>query len=702
MGVYPPSASANQSILPDFPLSIINWYKGGEKSQAINACYDALPEISFPKGCAVNEGIINSLVTYRNKVWKGHGAVKVNKAELGKRVESLEQLVFHLYESIEFYDGINLIYVNEVRLPSDGVYEIGSTSLMGVNNEHLKLRTQKALTQGEIYLVLNGGSDEASEIALSPFAEWQEDSEGRLSFFYFNDAQRSKIEYLDYANGSFYYHKELKEDFQKILDISLQESSDNYEYIHFKFTQEERKKKSEEMYIHGKQLAHEKKWEDALIVFENALEWYKDAGIMIARAEMLINLKEDEEYIVSILESAAELDPDNKDIARLKRELQKKTEEGPIEEEKIKVDYNDYESYKDHIYTIYDRFMPKKLVGQGAYVVLGAVIAANLLIALAMYLLDSGYLLQKYWIAVLSLVVLETLILITIPIMKSYYSGVYYQLYSQVSNMKPERFNEWYRERVFNMFGHVRVDESGRLYFDKKKEELFTIASIGYVVIWTLPMPVYFSLDTLPFALAALQLLHLIILWIVVSQVLRPLIMSSMLISSFSKLSLNPAISDSNNQGFKALLGGFLKLMGQFAMFWLFFWTYLGVVCINPHYIDFFGVIPSCALIFSWTILTPLNIKKSSRKAQQNCLLKYQTHTIDAFNAFLKDPDEPKKKRLNWLLSSEKDLRAMIKKTISLKQNIAIILTNVWVFLCCALYFLYRLGVLSDWYARIF
>jgi hypothetical protein len=65
---------------------ISNWFIGESASKEIRDCFQELPEIAFQKGYQEIEGIVNSLVTYRNKVWKGHGAFITKDTTLKERV----------------------------------------------------------------------------------------------------------------------------------------------------------------------------------------------------------------------------------------------------------------------------------------------------------------------------------------------------------------------------------------------------------------------------------------------------------------------------------------------------------------------------------------------------------------------------------------------------------------------------------------
>jgi hypothetical protein len=441
-------------------------------------------------------------------------------------------------------------------------------------------------------------------------------------------------------------------------------------------------------------------------LFEYALEWYKDPQIMLERCKMLIKLGESSEYIETLLGAVEEVDPENRDLAKVKEELYSAVEtDKDYMSAESGIDYTAYESYKDHIYTLYDCIIPARNGSGGSLKLLLVLLAFNIILGAVMYITNSAVFLN-YGISILLLSIMEIMMLLLVPRAKNHYVSIYYHLYSQISNMKKERYNKWFLSSLYKMFGHITPDAKRVPRFRRKNEKVFIAVSSIFVVVWSFGQ-VY--LYALPPGIALPMLLIGIPFWSVAAYAVRMMLMTTLFISSFSKLSLNPAISESNNQGFVSILSGFLKTFKMFMFFLPFFILYFIFVNPSSHSNDLFstgfsvvGFSAITIIIFIWSVMVPLQIRKSAKNAQLNCLLRYQTHTIDAFNAFIKDPNDIRKRKLEWLLSAERDLRRMTSSIIKFKQTVFIIFANLWAVFCSLTLASYNFGLLDKWFSKLF
>ena len=370
-----------------FLLKIKQWYNGDKPDKEILNCYkDALPEISFQKGLSAVAGITESLVTYRNKLWKGHGASSVKEQSLIKRIPALELLLIHLLQSADFLPGLNLFWVNTSEVIDKNRQNGKGTSLAGTELAHCEY-ISKEYEPGEIYIAYsptNKAELDREPIVLSPMVEWQKNENGDFRFYFYNDGKRTKLEYLCYTDGSFYHHREVKDKLEKVFGVHLSKGSEDNEYIMYNFSEEERMEKcrnysniAQEKYTKGN-------FEDAIVYYEQALEWHRTPDLIVDMCQAMYKLKEDPEYIHSILEEAFELSPDFQPALQLLAKLKGVDTEKNIDDDDRKLDL------KEGNFTYCDLMVPAKFRNISLLVVIMAVFAYFTITSLGMALLDKS------------------------------------------------------------------------------------------------------------------------------------------------------------------------------------------------------------------------------------------------------------------------------------------------------------------------
>ena len=205
---------------------VAEWLFGTVPSQEILKHYAALPEVSFPPGRGQVAGILNSLVTYRNQVWKGHGVAVVSEDSLAGRVAAIEQLFVVLFATAPFFQQMNLFYVKEVKKVGKNKHEANCASLVGAQLDFAKY-VYDDFEPKEIYLAPTRETElKAEPLMISPLAEMQVNN-NNLQFYFFNDAKRSKLQYLSYADGSFYYFKEDRSKSEKWNGLGISRFGNN-------------------------------------------------------------------------------------------------------------------------------------------------------------------------------------------------------------------------------------------------------------------------------------------------------------------------------------------------------------------------------------------------------------------------------------------------------------------------------------------
>lgn len=415
----------------------------------------------------------------------------------------------------------------------------------------------------------------------------------------------------------------------------------------------------------GKQLYEEEKYEEALTEFEKAERLYPDDEITYFI--YLSRKRIDPKYCVPEIEESTNFK--ERDV--------------------------NFETFKSNVFTVFDYIMPKRLVGfntlgKGCYVTIFFVLLFNIITTLLIYMADKEYF-RQYWLAPLSLTVLEFMVLVTITKQKEYYLQNYYRINKQIAEMKIQRYFYWFTDYIYRMFGYVRAEKEKdsiktKLKLDFKRERLFFLLIFLFIVIWSVFAYIMQGMDRLKPLVSIMQCLQVTIFWTIIAFMLRILIMTAKFVYDFGKQSLKPPITESNNQGFSIFLGGYMKLLGLFFIFWIFFWLYFSVVCVEPHNVDIVGVALAWILVCLWTIRLPINLRFVSKQAFNNSLFKYQVSVLKAYDEFCRNPNTNTKENLKDLHDSEEIIKKMTIKTLKPKHILAILFVNIWVFACGAVY----------------
>lgn len=280
-------------------------------------------EIHFERRQPPVAALFASLGNYRNK--RAHGA-SISGEALAKSVEYLEFALAFLLESAAFFCEMDLFYVYEV-VERKNSREVRVNSLRGVRKGSKEYKSETPPNPSEIYLcALNDQHKVNHLVQLSPLVEWRPKVgfKNESEFYFFNNANRTNLEFLSYVDGQNFYHRDLKPELGAIIDgISLEkiENKEDYEYIIYNFTEEERKEKGRELYDRGLELAAKQQWESALMYYEEALIYQKSPEVILSQCKALKHLDENPDDIEFLLEDCFSIDPDYAPAYGFLREL---------------------------------------------------------------------------------------------------------------------------------------------------------------------------------------------------------------------------------------------------------------------------------------------------------------------------------------------------------------------------------------------
>lgn len=683
---------------------IKKWYNEGNISDDIHNCYQALPEISFPKGNSTAAGICESLVTYRNKIWKGHGASALTEDALKARIPALEALLFQLLKSATFLSNMNLFWVKESVVVDKNKQSARGTLLSGVEQKHCEY-VYSSFDPQEIYLAYSSSTESTltqEPLALSPMVEWVKGEGDHYKFYFFNDAKRTKLEYLCYSDGSFYHHREIKSKLADLFGVQLDKSSENYEHILHNYTDEQRKEKSDEIYHLGQEKYESGNFESALVDFEDALEWFRSAEVIIASCQALIALNEDPDYIRSNLEGAFELEPHNDSAARLLRQINNSRASGADPGSTSKI------NLKEGHFTYFDLLIPARFRDYSIIFWLMSAFAYFSLTTATLAFLDKENLSTNVSVNILYMVQVIVAILL-IYSARSRYLTSYFPLLGQLDNMRQDRFNNWFMLNYGKIFGNFKIsplknavsaEEEGNeegdvkhwnVSLDTKKDKFALVLSIAFISIFTLGAIPTQNLTDYLLPVLLIRLFNSCVLWIVMALLLRYVIFSTLFIKEYSKLQLNPVVSAAGNNGFGSLSKICTYNIIGLTFIWIINWSWNVIVINDPLYTDFWGLSLAFAIAIFWIVFVPRFILDALKLSKSNAIATYQSHVKHAFKKFIKDPEELTIERLNWLKENEHSVLNISTRVFSLWQWTVYAVCILIVILITVLYVIYRL-----------
>lgn len=675
----------------DHWLKIIRaWWKNETPSKNITELYNELPEITFPRGNSQNEGIVNSLVSYRNKVWKGHGAVIVKSDELNKRVIALETLLAELLTTADFLSNIQLFYTKNVQKISNNKFESNSISLNG-NKLFPKKYIYEDFEIGEIYLTYETQNElSIKPITLSPLIEFKTNSNGDQRIYFFNDARRTKLEYLSHLDGTFYYHKEIKKELEKLLHISLESSGENFEEILRNYSEEERKERGHTYYLRAKELVSEGKYDSALVVFEESLEWYRTANVIIEMCKTMMILGDEKEYILNNLEYVFEMDPNNTEAKQLSEEIASgKISQNQFNEKELSIE----ELLKEN-YVLYDLLVPPKYRTYSMPILLIFVLLLFSISAYFIYLFE-GQSNNFNSISPLLMMAQSIIMVIGVYLTKSHFLDSYFGLIGQINNMRVQRFNKWFKTTYDQIFGHFKkkIDKSGNteITLDFKAEKIFLIFSIAFVIIFSSTAITVQGMSDFPAHIILIHLLLNIIMWILTVPVVRSIIFSTLFIKDYSAHDLFPQMAGYSNNGFSRLVKMYFVNLSLIILFYGCNLIWNLIVVTDKNYYDFLGIGFEVVIFIFWIFLAPIFINRAIKRSKDSLAFNYIVHVKQAFREFVKNPNKSNLEKLDWLKENERQVDELPTGIFSFTKWIYFLFGATVLILGAALYVIIRM-----------
>lgn len=641
-----------------------------------------------------NAEIIDGMVTYRNKSI-AHGA-HLDGGELERRIPLLEEIVAYLLRSASFLSDMRLKYIENIAVAPNDKWNTETTLLHGCATEPKSDTLDIKLELHELYMFGAGGFADSTPVRLAPFMIWQTNEEAKsIEVFFYNDAWRTKLEYLSYNSGAFYYHKELVEQLRELVrfDLLPAEHDDTVGMM----SEEERREKSEYYYKHGRHLANEGQYENAICQYEQSLVYERRADTFYEIARMQIQLDDPYEAIRHTIFNCLELAPDHVGAQELLASLD--IEKPPHVPDDAAVLSGDTPKMSCAVAT--DIFTPARhralsWLWWSCAVVLYYMVSALIEVKKGDYFFTPALIL--FCICVLLLVAGPALT-------RSLVCWIYYPLSLQLDGMRLDRFEKWYRSQLRFMYGNYQfrdglVDFPGTI----KKELWYWIGWILCTIALVTALIFSTNAAEQPFPILVKRIIDYTLpsFWVYPSA--RYVVCVTAFIFNYSQQPLKPMLTKINDEGMRSL--GHLTMLNAslvsagYGTYLILSWFSFNRDVNRAWNADGLGdvviVLAIFVIVIIWSIGTPLMIRRACRRAKYMASLKYSAHIETAFNTFLQTPTEETQKEYQWLVDHQSVIRKIGVWPLSVMQTLTFVVgTNLFLTGLTLLYLLDRFELWS-------
>ncbi len=650
---------------------IHDWYfsESNEDSGKIMGLVEELGEINYnKKNRNHKQEITNVLVNYRNKNI-GHG-VQINKEILKERLDILEQILTYLLNSAAFLEEINIVVVEGVVLSEGNKWQVNCQELRGLTLEPFQFYADKPLNLNEIYLIdeLTNIETLVSGFSLEPFALWKFNEQQKQNEVYlFSSSWKTKLEYISYSSGAYYFHKELHVEFRNLLSIELAEGLDEQDLENL--SDEKRSNLSHDLLKKGLALAQYGKLEDAIAYLEQSVLYDRRPETFIELARLHHQLGDSEETIEHILQHCFDIDPDNAVALEFLEKIKK------TDQEKRTIHNKTDDDSKKEFFTVYDALFPPNF---RPYVFP--------LIVLVIFIVAGAFGYYEYLNAGESKsFILYIAGLFLIPTIWQFINtpkkmeSIRLPLSLQISSMRLDRFNVWFDSQIQDICGNFMYKKNGTIDILEsiKSERIFLLIMIPFLVIVT-PL-IFYSIESHLFV-QEIQIIR----WIVsiggavlIYIGLRYVYTVTLFGIRFSNLSLKPLVSSLNNDGFRSLGSFLISLIATIMLFIITIWMALGLVLQSEPGIDLIALFITVITGFIWSVGLPYSLYRAGKEAKNQISHRYSVHLESALEKFIDDPGENTLKNYEWLIKQQRVIKKIPCWPLSFFQTGVVVGLNV-------------------------
>lgn len=663
---------------------IHDWYfsQADEESANIMGLLDELGDISYnKKNRKHKQELTNALVNYRNKNI-GHG-VHSNKEILKERLDILEQVLAYIMNSATFLSEINLVVVEGVVLSEGNKWQINCQELRGLTLEPFQFYADKPINLNEIYLIdgIKASESLVSSISLEPFAIWKFNEQQKQNEVYlYSSSWKTKLEYISYSSGAYYFHKELHVEFRKLLSLEL---ADGLEEQDFENISEEKKSNlSYELLKKGLALAQYGKLEDAIAYLEQSVLYERRSETFVELARLHHQLGDSEETIQHIIQQCLDIDPDNSMALDFLEKFMRH------DSEKRTKRITDDDSKKE-FFTIYDAMFPP---GFRPYV-FPLIGAAIMIVAATFGYYEYQHTFDKktFVLYLAGLVFIPAIwVFITTP---KKMESIRLPLSLQLSSMRLNRFNAWFDSQIQNICGKFVYNKDGTLDVVKSinSERTFLLIMLPFLAI--VSALIFYSTESnlLPPNIQIVRWIVSIGSSVVIYIGLRFVYTITVFVIRFSNLPLKPLVSNLNNDGFRSLGSFLVANIATLMLFIMAAWTALGFVLQGDPGIDLVALLITVIVGLVWSAGLPFSLYRAGKEAKNQISHRYSIHLEDALEKFIDDPGENTLSNYEWLIKQQKVIKKIPCWPLSFFQTMVVVGVNILLIMVALAYIYFRL-----------
>jgi len=683
---------------------ISTWYSAG-KTDENRSIIEALNNIegvrTNPKSGVPHAEILNGLVNYRNKQF-AHAA-NFRRDQLRRRLDLLEPILAYLLQSASFLKEMDLLYVDRAEISESDQWLIHGTQMDGVTEEPVHLLSDEKLNLKEVYVCREQeGEIQDIAVSLTPFILRKTNQETNTEELYvYNDAWRTRLEYISYETGDHYYHEELHKDLEELIDLQLHSGKDEREYD--SLSEEERSEYADRYFKRAMVHKEEGRYEDAVEFLEHSAQLNRRAVTFFEITKLQDELGDPTDSILQTLQNALEIRPDYEEAIAFQKQLQEEKSSSPAPKEATSEASDEAEGpEKEHILeapTILHACMPHGIRGHTRSVAITILVvwylgSAGLEYASGnfWYLASVGLQFTFCCLAVLGTYARDILLNMKTP------------LSLQLDNMRLERFEKWYNRHLELIFGKFHFHDNGNLDLYKSYEEERLYHTTG--IIWAITTTAAaFILSGSYKADITLIGIKRFIEWALIIVGSWPggrlFVMTTNLVLDFSSLSIKPSLTKMSNEGVHSFgnLMVYITLLISAAIE-----VYIGIAFILVDvqgYWDFvfFGI---GAVVFAiWSVLLPLALRYTMLSSKRKVVNRYKSSIEKSFKNFLDNPNEKSLDRYEWLMRQRRVVDQVVTWPLSGIQSFIIIACNILVFGSIGLYVLHRLDYMDKFFVLL-
>lgn len=673
-----------QTIELPWTKTISEWYLHGqdEQSATMLALLGELGTVEFNRKNKQHRAeIINALVTYRNKNL-GHGAHSGGE-EVGRRLQILEQVVAYLLDSANFLGNMSLIFTEGISVAEGNRWTTEAKELRGMAEEPLSFVLGLQLHFHELYLCgPTAQIEQLQPIAIGPFAVWQlNEASKQHEMYVFNDAWRTKLEYLSYSSGAYYYHKELHEEFRNLLHLEI--AAGGEASVLEDLPPEQRAERAEHHFKLGVHLAVQGKLEDAAGQLEHSAMYERRARTFLELARVQRQLNDPAEAIRHTLQNCLDMEPDNAEALALVIEVEDK---GRTAQPVASADTVAPDQFKCPMFV--DAFTSRRLRSLG-WLWWAALMVAYYTVS-AIVEMAFG---ERVFVVSLGGMLVCTLVFTSgLTLARPLFLWLRYPLSLQLDGMRLERFEQWFRAQAGRVFGDLRF-ENGKFQLGEtiRAEPLFWLGSVG----WLLAIELLILVGTASFSQNPVILAKRIVDFFFVIMWLYPcvryIVCTTGFIYNYSQLSLKPMLTKINDEGMRSLGSLMAFNIGLACLAFVSYFLPASFTHRGRIYSDIVVLLVIWVIVLIWSIGMPLMVRRAARRAKSSAVMAYSGHIEAAFKRFLENPTEESLKAYQWLVANQSVIQRIGIWPLSLQQTLLLVVgSNLLLVTLCVHYVMMR------------